>query len=531
MSNIEAVQYRIFVDSRETSISHLNTFCKNKKIEQEQLAGIEHVQSGNVLKKVEHAVSDHQSSEKNILLAMRLPSEEMLRKLNTLLKTNSQICHLFSYNTENDLSEFECISFPDPAFIKLNDFKKREAKVYLRTWTQYRLMRLIIERKELGQDELEKLIFADRVPNEDISSVQTYVDLDEPDMAGGTYASEQDSKNAIDEMRRIIKINAGADRHVLITGASGTGKETAAWATHELSKRRNNKFLTLNCGGFTDELLESELFGYTKGAHSTATTASEGLIKTADGGSLFLDEFPEMSPRVQAKMLRLCQTGEYRPLGANNNLKADVRIIAGAQPHRLNASAEDDIAGVREDLLYRLNKLELVVPSLQEMEEKSPGTIMKIAHILLERYTWDRINHKEMEPKKIDEHKFKLDELSKLVNGYDWAHNNVRELDTRIYQWLNYGDEYFTQTLSESQSKSRKDPRDAMKCFISCFDKKNLPRIGSDRSKTDGSPQHIMEFYIRAAGETYPELHNNKLLAEALSCSEPTISTYKKMSE
>lgn len=166
--------------------------------------------------------------------------------------------------------------------------------------------------------------------------------------------------NAVCEMVGRV---APFDLSVMVTGESGTGKEMIARAIHYESRRASKAFITENCGALPDTLLESELFGYKRGAFTGAVEDRVGLFQQADGGTLFLDEIGETSPAFQVKLLRVLQEGEFRPLGSNRPLSVDVRVIAAT-----NRDLEEDVrtGRFREDLYYRLATIALHVPPLRE---------------------------------------------------------------------------------------------------------------------------------------------------------------------
>ena len=175
---------------------------------------------------------------------------------------------------------------------------------------------------------------------------------------------------AIKETKKLIsKISANDDIPVMIYGKSGTGKELAAKAVHSASARNGKQFVAVNCAAMPDELLESELFGYVKGAFTGAERNRDGLFKAADGGTLFLDEVGEMSPRLQAKLLRVLQDFVIQPLGSTEVFRVNIRV-AGANNVHLKKLAEEK--KFREDLYYRMNVAEITVPSLSERPEDIP---------------------------------------------------------------------------------------------------------------------------------------------------------------
>ncbi len=173
-------------------------------------------------------------------------------------------------------------------------------------------------------------------------------------------------------MRRLFDLLpavAESDSTVLIEGPSGTGKELFARAIHQLSNRRAKKFVALNCGALPDTLLESELFGYKAGAFTDARKDKPGRFALAEGGTLFLDEIGDISPAMQARMLRVLQERAYEPLGGVDTLRTNVRVIA-ATNKSLSALVRD--GRFREDLFYRVNVVRLELPALRERREDVP---------------------------------------------------------------------------------------------------------------------------------------------------------------
>ena len=194
---------------------------------------------------------------------------------------------------------------------------------------------------------------------------------------------------------------ASTDLPVLVTGESGTGKEVIASSLHSRSSRRDFPFITVNCGAISAELIESELFGHVKGAFTGADRDRQGLWAAADKGTLFLDEITETTPAFQVKLLRALQQGDVRPVGSNETLRVDVRVIAAS-----NRNVEEEVAAgrFREDLFYRLNAVSIRLPPLRERREdilllarsfaervfslKTPATFSVEAIELLQRYPW-----------------------------------------------------------------------------------------------------------------------------------------------
>jgi two-component system nitrogen regulation response regulator NtrX len=171
---------------------------------------------------------------------------------------------------------------------------------------------------------------------------------------------------AMRALRKQIAIVAPSDGRVLISGESGTGKELVARAIHAQSKRRGAPFVEINSAAIPEELVESELFGHVKGAFSGATANKKGKFEIADGATLFLDEIGDMSPRVQAKMLRVLEEQRFEPVGSNRAVKVDVRVISAT-----NKRLDDliDNGNFRADLFYRLNVIPFQIPPLRERLE------------------------------------------------------------------------------------------------------------------------------------------------------------------
>lgn len=205
-----------------------------------------------------------------------------------------------------------------------------------------------------------------------------------------------------------------SDANVLITGENGTGKGVVARAIHAISARASRSLVTVNMGGITEALFESELFGHVKGAFTDAKTDRVGRIELAEGGSLFLDEIANLPLGQQAKLLRVLETGEYERVGSSRTQKADVRFISAtnADPHQEVASGK-----FRQDLLFRLNTIEIHLPPLRERTEDIP---LLAAHALREQA---RRYRKEVEG---------FDETAlQAIQRYPWP-GNVRELEHAV---------------------------------------------------------------------------------------------------
>ncbi|MBN2033808.1 MAG: sigma 54-interacting transcriptional regulator [Deltaproteobacteria bacterium] len=223
------------------------------------------------------------------------------------------------------------------------------------------------------------------------------------------------SKNK--EMQRLFGILeqvSESDATILLEGESGTGKGLFAKAIHTLSPRKTGPLITITCGSLPDTLLESELFGYEKGAHSTAFKDKPGRLAIADGGTLFLDEIGDISPALQVRLLRVLQDKTYEPLGSTKSLKTNVRIVA-ATNKSLDKLVEE--GKFRQDLYYRINVVKLVLPPLQERKEDIP--------LLVEHFVrkFARLSGKEIQG------------LSPEVMSVLMAHDfpgNIRELENIV---------------------------------------------------------------------------------------------------
>ena len=219
---------------------------------------------------------------------------------------------------------------------------------------------------------------------------------------------------ALQDVFKLVGRVARTDAPVLIVGESGTGKELVAMAIHEYSPRRKLELITLNCGAIPENLLESELFGHEKGSFTGAIARRAGRFEQADGGTLFLDEIGDMPLSIQVKLLRVLQDGSFSRVGANDMLKADVRIIAAT--HK-NLAAEVTAGRFREDLYYRLNVVELPIPPLRDRPEDIP---------LLAEYFLQRITRKNgMARIRISA------EAVAALQAHRWP-GNVRELENTI---------------------------------------------------------------------------------------------------
>ena len=245
------------------------------------------------------------------------------------------------------------------------------------------------------------------------------------------------------EIFALVRRVAASHANLLITGESGTGKELVARALHAKSARSRHPFVAVNCAAIPDTLLESELFGYARGAHSTANTDRQGLFVEANGGTLFLDEIVELPLILQPKLLRVLQDGEVRPLGMNRSERVDVRVIAATNRDIERQMREGRF---REDLYYRLNVIQIQLPPLRGRQED----ILPLADHFLARAA-------ERSGKTV---KGWREGAKKVLLAHHWP-GNVRELENVVERAvaLTEGDligpEDLPRTLQERKSQDR----------------------------------------------------------------------------
>jgi len=212
---------------------------------------------------------------------------------------------------------------------------------------------------------------------------------------------------------RVLARVAATDSTVLVSGESGTGKELIARALHENSPRASRPFIPVNCGAFTETLLESELFGHVRGAFTGAQQQHRGIFETANGGTVFLDEISETSPAFQVKLLRVLQEQEIRPVGASEARRVNVRIVAATNRHVPELLHADDF---RQDLLYRLSVINISLPPLRERAEDIP---------LLAEHFLQRLNSR------LGKQVTLLPETLTWLSRLHWP-GNVRELENAL---------------------------------------------------------------------------------------------------
>jgi DNA-binding NtrC family response regulator len=229
-----------------------------------------------------------------------------------------------------------------------------------------------------------------------------------------SFAEIIGTSEALQSVFRLVEKVAATNTNILIQGPSGTGKELIARAIHHHSPRRDKPFVAINCGALPETLLESELFGHTKGAFTGAIAAKPGLFRAAEGGTVFLDEIGEVSSAMQVRLLRALQEHEVTPVGSAAPVAFDARVVAAT-----NRDLEKEVAEnrFREDLFYRLNVIEIHLPPLKERREDVP---------LLVRHFIKRTAREQSAPEK----SIAPEAMSALIN-YAWP-GNVRELNNAV---------------------------------------------------------------------------------------------------
>ncbi|NOZ24925.1 MAG: sigma-54-dependent Fis family transcriptional regulator [Nitrospirae bacterium] len=258
----------------------------------------------------------------------------------------------------------------------LRELKTIDEDIVVILLTGYGTVDMAVESLKLGAyDFLTKPIDNDRLLHTVKKALQFRMVLKEKTRLEETIKHSGLSRELIGESRVMeelmenIKTVAGTDETVLITGETGTGKELAARTIHRMSKRARGPFIAVNCPAIPESILESELFGYKKGAFTSAVSDKKGLFEVSNGGTIFLDEVADIPVSVQTKLLRVLQEKEFKPLGDTSSVKVDVRVLA---------STNQDIEGkvekglFRDDLYYRLNVITIRMPSLSERIDDIP---------------------------------------------------------------------------------------------------------------------------------------------------------------
>ncbi|MBW2733228.1 MAG: sigma-54-dependent Fis family transcriptional regulator [Deltaproteobacteria bacterium] len=249
----------------------------------------------------------------------------------------------------------------------------------------------------------------------------------QPQIAGGASSRGRygliGTSAAMQAVYNVIEKVADSPSTVLITGESGTGKELIARALHEQSPRTQKPLITVNCAAIPDTLIESELFGYEKGAFTGAVSSKPGRFELADSGTLFLDEIGEIPFEMQVKLLRALQENEFERVGGIRTLKVDARVVAATNR---DLAAEIERGNFREDLYYRLNVVPIQVPPLRDRPEDLPALVEHILHKLCIRL--------ERPPRSLN------DDAMELLAAYAWP-GNIRELENMLERTLLFSEQ------------------------------------------------------------------------------------------
>jgi DNA-binding NtrC family response regulator len=296
------------------------------------------------------------------------------------------------------------------------------------------------------------------------------------------------------EIDGLITAMAPSDANVLITGESGVGKEVIANIIHSRSLRADKPMVKLNCAAFPQSMIESELFGYAKGAFTGAVNDFPGMIAEASGGTLFLDEISEMPPELQTRFLRVLQEGEYRPLGSTRTVTSDFRVMATTNRPIQQALAENRL---RSDLYYRLNTFQIEVPPLRERKEDIPPLVATFVKSFAQQLG-------KAEPE------ISSEAFQKLLD-YAWP-GNVRELQNAI--------EYGVVLARQNLITVKELPAEVQ--LPAALQKTEL---GDNQS---AKPQSLEEMERNAILQALAQCHGNKKkAAQLLGIQRPTL--YNKM--
>src|SRR6476661_5218155 len=298
---------------------------------------------------------------------------------------------------------------------------------------------------------------------------------------------------ALQEIEELIDAMAPSEANVLITGESGVGKEVIANVIHSRSRRADKMMIKLNCAAFPQAMIESELFGYVKGAFTGAMNDFPGMIAAADGSSLFLDEISEMPAELQTRFLRVLQEREYRPLGSTKTLKADFRVVAATNRPISSALADNRL---RADLYYRLNTFQIDIPPLRERKEDIPPLVSNF----LKRFA-DELGKPEPE--------IAPEAFQKLLD-YSWP-GNVRELQNAM--------EYAVVLARKDQISVKELPAEVQLPVA-------LQQV--ERPANGGGVQNLDDLERNAIIQALAQCHGNKKkAAQVLGIQRPTL--YNKM--
>ncbi|MBV7434548.1 sigma-54 dependent transcriptional regulator [Cardiobacteriaceae bacterium TAE3-ERU3] len=294
---------------------------------------------------------------------------------------------------------------------------------------------------------------------------------------------------AIENIRKMAEKVSRSQAPVYIYGESGTGKEVVARLIHDLSPRHDGKFIAVNCGALPENLVESEFFGYKKGAFTGADRDQDGLFVAANGGTLFLDEIADLPLAMQVKLLRVIQERAVRPVGASEEQKVDVRIVSASHKDLKQAVADGLF---REDLFYRLNVIQLSIPPLRKRSEDIPLLVDYLLDRLCSRHGYEKMTIEDGVYAKLSQHPFK---------------GNVRELENMLERGI---------AFAENNKIGCED------LFLGIHEPHDQPETHSDEqivNAQESGEQEVEQSILPADLETHLAQVERKLLLDALkSC-------------
>ena len=289
---------------------------------------------------------------------------------------------------------------------------------------------------------------------------------------------------------RLVRLVADSTATILLQGESGTGKELIARALHQHSARHSGPFIAINCASLPDTLLESELFGYVRGAFTGANHNKKGLFQEAHGGTLLLDEVADTPSTFQSKLLRVLQDNEIRPLGTGKSIQVDVRVIVATNK---DLRKEVQNGTFREDLFYRLNVVPIVIPPLRQRTEDIP--------LLVNHFIKKHSKQNGLEPKKISP------PVLRLLLDHSWP-GNVRELENIIARavLINPGPEIEAETLFPPQVAAHEFPKSLLQMIKGVKDRMERERIAEALEKAKGNRSYAAKLLGISRSALYNKL-------------------------
>ncbi len=358
---------------------------------------------------------------------------------------------------------FVDLNLPDGNGLDLLEYlKKRSPQTYFIVLTGYGSVEVAVKSIQKGAYHfITKPFNLNEVINFSLNALDTKNTKQEntylkKSLKSNTYKKLLGNSEPIQQVLSLVDRIAESNSNVLITGESGTGKELIAKAIHFNSERKNKPFVAINCGAIPAELLESELFGHTKGAFTGAAQARKGRFEIAEGGTLFFDEIGDMPVSLQVKLLRVLQERRFEPVGSSESKSCDVRILAAT--HR-NLESQVSMGNFREDLFYRLNVIPIEIPALRERKDDIPLLINHFIEI-------------HNQKRKVAINEITVDAMNMLIN-FSWP-GNVRELENLI--------ERLCILTSSSTIKAQDLPKKIQNASDSSFNpfEQKIPEAGID---------------------------------------------------